>query len=448
MPRQSERQSNSDSSPNRLNDNFPRVSADQPRLHRTLDLSDAVFIGVGSMIGAGVYSVWSPATRSAGPLLLVGLAVAALVANFNARSTARLARLYPQSGGTYVYGRECLGPTWGFLAGWGFVAGKTASCAAMASTIGAYLLPEHTRSIAVTAIVVMTLVNIGGLQRTVLVTRILLGLSGVVLLIVVVAGTSSSTFDGGSLWPLADLTDDRSLLRRSYDVLQSAGLLFFAFAGYARIATLGEEVRDPERNISRAIGTSLSIVVVIYFAVGFTLLATVPISHIADASDPLRLLVSTSNFEFLSPFIRFGAVIAALGALLNLLPGVSRTALAMARHRDLPDFLAEIDHRRSLPVRAEITVAACAIAVVLIFDLRDSIALSGVGILFYYSITHLSSLTLSSTRLQRLTASIGFVGCIGLITCLPVSILLTGSGVLLIGLFGRTLHHKLTNERV
>jgi APA family basic amino acid/polyamine antiporter len=399
------------------------------------------------MIGAGVYSVWSPATRSAGSLLLVGLAVAALVANLNARSTARLARLYPESGGTYVYGRECLGPGWGFLAGWGFVAGKTASCAAMASTIGAYLLPAHSRLIAVAAIVVMALVNIGGLHRTVFVTRILLALSALVLLIVVVSAASSSTFDAGSIWPLADLTDDRSPVRRAYDVLQSAGLLFFAFAGYARIATLGEEVRDPERNISRAIGIALSIVVVTYVVIGFTLLAAASPLQIARVSDPLRLLVASSTFDDLIPLVRFGAVIAALGALLNLLPGVSRTVLAMARQRDLPMFFAEIDHRRSLPVRAEATIAMCAIMIVLIFDLRNSIALSGVGVLFYYSITHLSSLTLSSTRSQQLIAVIGFAGCIVLVACLPSSILLTGSCLLLVGFVGHTLHRRLIDVR-
>ena len=423
------------------------MSSDQGSLRRTLGLSDAVFIGVGSMIGAGVYSVWSPATRAAGSLLLVGLAVAALVANLNARSTARLARLYPESGGTYVYGRECLGPRWGFLAGWGFVAGKTASCAAMASTIGAYLLPAHSRLIAVAAIIVMTLVNIGGLHRTVFVTRILLALSAFVLLIVVVSGTSSPSYDPGSVWPLKDLADDRSTLRRGYDVLQSAGLLFFAFAGYARIATLGEEVRDPERNISRAIGISLSIVVVTYVAVGYALLATVSPSQIAAASDPLHRVVAASSFENLAPFVRFGAVVAALGALLNLLPGVSRTVLAMARRRDLPNYFAEVDRRRSLPVRAEASIAMCTIMIVLIFDLRNSIALSGVGVLIYYSITHLSSLSLSSTSRQRFTAVIGFAGCVGLVVCLPFSILLTGGGLILIGFIGRTLHLGLTNVR-
>jgi APA family basic amino acid/polyamine antiporter len=423
------------------------VSSDQRHLKRSLGLSDAVVIGVGSMVGAGVYSVWSPATRSAGPLLLVGLAVAALVANLNARSTARLARMYPESGGTYVYGRKGLGPTWGFLAGWGFVAGKTASCAAMASTIGAYLLPGHTRLVAVTAIVAVTLIDIGGLHRTVFVTRILLAVSAIVLLFVVIAGASSAAFDAGSVWPATGLTDDRSPVRRAYDVLQSAGLLFFAFAGYARVATLGEEVRDPERTISRAIGVALTIVVVTYAVIGFTLLATETPSDIAHVSDPLRLLVTSGPFDDLAPFVRFGAVIAALGALLNLLPGVSRTVLAMARHRDLPIFFADIDRKRSLPVRAEVTIALCAMMIVLLFDLRNSIALSGVGVLFYYSITHLSSLALSPSRSQRFTAVIGLAGCIALIACLPVPIVLTGSGLLIAGIVGRSLTRTFTHMR-
>jgi APA family basic amino acid/polyamine antiporter len=424
------------------------MNLEKTRLIRSLRLSDAVVIGVGSMIGAGVYSVWSPATRSSGFLLLVGLAVAAFVASLNALSTARLARLYPESGGTYVYGRERLGSTWGFIAGWGFVAGKTASCAAMASTIGAYVSPEHTRPIAVAAIVMMTLVNIGGLQRTVSVTKVLLAISAVVLATVIVSGATSSSFDIGALWPFSNIADDRSISRQTYDVLQSAGLLFFAFAGYARIATLGEEVHEPERTIPRAIAVSLAIVLVTYMTIGVTLLATVPLGAIAQTTDPLRLLVSSSSVGELTSVVRVGAVIAALGALLNLLPGVSRTALAMARRRDLPTYFAEVDRRSSLPVRAELTVSTCAIVIVLIFDLRNSIALSGVGVLFYYSITHLSSLTLPSTRVQRFTASIGFVGCIGLILCLPPSILLTGSGVLVFGLAGRTVHRWLTSGRV
>ena len=90
---------------------------DQPQLRRRLGVFDAVVIGLGSMIGAGIFAALGPAAAAAGSGLLVGLAVAAVVAYCNATSSARLAARYPQSGGTYVYGRERLGAFWGHLAG-------------------------------------------------------------------------------------------------------------------------------------------------------------------------------------------------------------------------------------------------------------------------------------------------------------------------------------------
>ena len=199
-------------------------------LKRTLGLSDAVVIGAGSMIGAGVFAAWAPAADAAGDGLLIGLALAGFVAFCNATSSAQLAALYPESGGTYVYGRRRLGPGWGHLAGWGFVVGKTASCAAMALTVGAYVAPDDQRIVAVAAVCLITAVNIGGLTRTVAVTRILLVVSLAALTTVVVLG-----------WTATDASIEAIDLGEADlgGVLQSAGFLFFAFAGYARIATLG-----------------------------------------------------------------------------------------------------------------------------------------------------------------------------------------------------------------
>ena len=201
------------------------------------------------MIGAGVYVAWAPATRAAGDWLLVGLAIAGVVAFCNATSSAQLAAIYPESGGTYVYGRRQLSPFWGHVAGWGFVVGKTASCSAMALTLGAYLWPEQQRLTAALAVMVITGVNIGGLQRTVAVTKVLLVVSLVAIGCVVWVGATGPSPAGA----VTTSGPDESLL----GALQAAGFLFFAFAGYARIATLGEEVRDPERTIPRAIPLAL-----------------------------------------------------------------------------------------------------------------------------------------------------------------------------------------------
>src|SRR5215212_3953533 len=219
----------------------------QPGLARRLGTVDAVIIGLGSMLGAGVFAAFSPAARAAGAGLLIGLAVAALVAYCNATASAQLAAQYPTSGGTYVYGRERLGDWWGFLAGWCFVVGKTASCAAMALTFAAYVAPGRwLKPVAVVAVLTLTAVNYRGVTRTAGLTRII-----VTIVLVALAVAVAATLAGGEAG-LDGLAAGTSAGSGWYGVLQSAGLLFFAFAGYARIATMGEEVRDPARTIPRA----------------------------------------------------------------------------------------------------------------------------------------------------------------------------------------------------
>ncbi|MBD0323538.1 MAG: amino acid permease, partial [Aldersonia sp.] len=201
-------------------------------LSRRLGLFDAVVIGLGSMLGAGIFVALAPAAAAAGSALLVSLALAAVVAYCNATSSARLAARYPESGGTYVYGRERLGMFWGYLAGWGFVVGKTASCAAMALTVGAYVWPDAARAVAVVAVLAVTAVNYVGIGKSALVTRII-----VVIVLLVLALVAGMAFASG-----IRSTSPFESAPTVGGVLQGAGLLFFAFAGYARIATLGGEV--------------------------------------------------------------------------------------------------------------------------------------------------------------------------------------------------------------
>ena len=401
-------------------------------LRRRLGVGDAVIVGMGSMIGAGVFAVWAPAAGAAGSGLLIGLCIAGAVALCNATSSAQLAAVHPESGGTYVYGRRQLGAAWGFVAGWGFVIGKTASCAAVALTIGAYLWPDGQRIVAAGAVVLIVVINLGGLRRTVAVTTILLAVALVSLAVVVVSGWSS---------PQADVARITPLTGGPLDVLRSGGFLFFAFAGYARVATLGEEVRDPAVTIPKAIPRALAAVLVVYAIVAVTALAVVPAVTLAASDAPLRLVVDAGRWPGLAPVVRVGAAIAALGVLLNLIPGVSRTTLAMARRADLPRWLAHVDERRELPVRAELTVAVIVAVTVLTIDLRDAIGFSSVAVLTYYAITNASALTLAPPhrRTPRAIAVAGLVGCVLLAVTLPLAVVVAGAAVLAGGLVGRRL---------
>ena len=338
--------------------------------------------------------------------------------------------MHPESGGTYVYVCRQLGPGWGHLAGWGFVVGKTASCVAIALTAGAYLWPAHPRFVGVLAVGGVAAVNIGGLSRTVVVTKGLLAVALAALTAVVVAGWSSPATSSSRLTPV-----DSSPL----GVLQAAGFLFFAFAGYARIATLGEEVRDPATTIPKAIPRALAGVLVVYAVVGVTLLASVPIDAIATSDAPLELVVAGSPLGWLTRIVRVGAGIAALGVLLNLVPGVSRTVLAMARRHELPTWLAHVDERRALPLRAELAVTTVVVVLTAAVDLRGAIGFSGVTILTYYAITNVAGLTLPPERRRwpRWIGVAGLAGCTVLVVTLPVAAIVSGAGVLLAGIVVR-----------
>jgi APA family basic amino acid/polyamine antiporter len=405
-------------------------------LARRLGTGDAVVIGLGSMIGAGVFSVFAPAAAAAGTALLIGLALAAGVAYCNAVASAQLAAQYPTSGGTYVYGRERLGEWWGFLAGWGFVVGKTASCAAMALTFASYAVPGSTwaqRLAAVLAVAVLTVANCRGITRTAGLARVLVAGSLLALLVVVGAILVSGGTDGSNL--------TGSSPHGVYGVLQSAGLLFFAFAGYARIATLGEEVRDPERTIPRAIPIALGITVVIYAAVGLTALLAAGPTALAATSTPLATAAKAVGAAWSVPVVRVGAAVASLGALLALIAGIGRTSLAMARNGDLPRRLAAVDPVHRVPARAELAVGAVVCLLVLTTDLRGAIGFSSFGVLTYYAIANASAYTQPPERRRwpRALNVVGVLGCATLVVTLPVTSVIAGAAVLAVGVAGRAL---------
>ena len=406
----------------------PEGDAAPTRLARRLGLFDAVVVGLGAMIGAGVFAAFGPAAAAAGSGLLVGLGIAAIVAYCNAASSAQLAALYPQSGGTYVYGRERLGEFWGYLAGWGFVVGKTASCAAMALTFGAYAWPAWQRPLAVGAVVALTAVNYQGVQKTAWLTRIIVALVLAALATVVIGALGGGQ---ASVDNLGDLT----AVGGWSGILQSAGLLFFAFAGYARLATLGEEVVDPAKTIPRAIPLALGITFIVYAAVAVSSLLAVGPDGLAAAAAPLDAVVRAGSLDELAPVVRVGGTIAALGVLLSLIVGVSRTAFAMAANGELPRWLDAVHSRHRVPHHAELAVGAVVAVVVLVADLRGAIGFSSFAVLTYYAIANASAWTLPAEhrRWPRGITIVGFVGCVVLAFTLPAASIVGGATVLTVG---------------
>ncbi|KZB84406.1 APC family permease [Amycolatopsis regifaucium] len=415
---------------------------EQNSLARRLGTRDAVFIGLGSMIGAGVFVAFAPAARAAGAWLPAGLALAAVVAYCNATSSARLAALYPASGGTYVYGRERLGEFWGQLAGWGFVVGKTASCAAMALTVVTYAAPglgQPWRGLsAVGVVAALTGLNYRGVQRSAFATRLIVSITLTILTLAVAAMLFGGTMRAGASGP--------SVVPGVGGVLEAAGLLFFAFAGYARIATLGEEVRDPARTIPRAVPIALGLALVVYAVLGFVLLYQLGPDLLGRSPDPIAEGVERSSWSWLTPAVRVGAVLAAVGSLLALVLGVSRTTLAMARDGHLPRYLTAVHPRFGVPHRAELTVGVVVALLASTVDLRGAIGFSSFAVLAYYAVANASALTLRPG--SRVIAVVGLLGCVVLAFSLPAVSVLAGSGVLALGALGYAIRRRFaTNVR-
>jgi len=376
------------------------------QLQRHLGVPAATAIGVASMLGAGIFFVWAPAAADAGAGILIALPVAAVVAALNALSTTRLAMAHPVSGGAYAYGRAELGPLPGFVAGVLFLLGKTASVAAIASIAGAYLWPEFARPVAVAAVVVLAIVNATGIRSTAVVSTIIAAAVVAVLLVVLIVTVAQ----GAGEPPRSPVVLTGGVL----GVLQAAALIFFTFAGYARIATLGEEVREPSRTLPRAVIAALSIVLLLSAAIATVLLVRLGSHALAASSSPLADAVGAGA----EPIIRITAAVACLGSLLSVLAGLSRTSLAMARDGELPGRLARISERSATPVIAELAVAIVGVGAVLLLDPARLVGVSACAVLGYYGVAHLAAMG----RARRLGMRVPVLACLGLLGCAALAL--------------------------
>ena len=398
------------------------------RLARRLTTSDAVVVGLGAMIGAGVFSALGPAAQSAGSALLVGLLIAAFVAYCNATSQPNWRPSTRSPGGTYVYGRRRLGRFWGYLAGWAFVVGKVASCSAMALTFGYYADADLARPLAISAVAALAAVNYFGVEKTALLTRVIVAFVIASLALVVAAIVLGGAADTGHLTPLFD--GDHGLT----GVLQSAGLLFFAFA--AMRASPPWERKSPTQE---AIPTGDSHCT--WDHPGHLQRRGGLSTYGRGRGSPCRIrrafgdCRTSRTLAEAAPVVRIGATVASLGVLLSLMAGVSRTLFAMAANRDMPSLLANVHPRYKVPDRAELAVAAIVILMVVFADLRGAIGFSSFGVLLYYAIANASAFTLpgEERRWPQWLSIAGIIGCLLLAFTLPFASVLAGVVVILAG---------------
>lgn len=418
---------------------------ERPALPRVIGLWGAVWLGLGAIIGSGVFVSLSLATSVGGPAVLVAVVLAALVAMANGLSSAQLAAAHPVSGGTYAYGHRYLSPTAGFAAGWMFLAAKSASAATAALGCASYLLhavggatgTPARMSVALALVGLLTLWASGGSQRSSRLNMLTVAVTLVGLGALVVCGWAAAP-KRHMVWHLA--TDAwRHAQAAPLPLLQATALMFVAYTGYGRIATLGEEVIAPARTIPRAILATLALAMLVYTAVAATALAILGAPAFATASHaggaPLEAVAHPVQLPWLARGIAAAAVTAMTGVLLNLLLGLSRVLLAMARLGEMPTSLAHIDPGSQSPRRAVWVIGAVIALLVLVGDVQLTWSFSAFSVLVYYGITHLAALRQPATerRLPRGIAVIGLVSCFGLAALVPWRVWLSGTALLAVG---------------
>lgn len=435
-------------------------------LRREVGLPGAVLLGLGSMVGTGVFVSIGLAAGVAGPALLAATLLAALVATANGLSSAQLAAAHPVSGGTYEYGYRWLSPAFGFAAGWLFLLAKSASAATAALGLAGYLLEllgldgDGARALrtalGVAAALAITAFVAGGIRRSnrgnaLIVTVTLAGLVALVAAAIPAivperlgnftpilprgAGDGSAA-EGGAAVGMGEA----GAAEGAAALFHGAALMFVAFTGYGRIATLGEEVRNPERVIPRAVILTMAVVTALYLGVGLAGVGVLGAAAFGDAAErtaaPLEAVAAALGSPALAALVSVAAVTAMAGVLLNLVLGLSRVLLAMARRGDAPAYLSRIDAARASPVASVWTCGALVAAIALTGDVRIAWSFSAFTVLVYYAITNLAALRLPTEqrRFPRWIPAAGLVGCLALAFWVEPGVWLAGTALLALGL--------------
>lgn len=414
------------------------------RLRRELGLLEAVGVGLGAVIGAGIFVVTGVAARHAGPSLLVSLAIAGAAAACNAYSAAQLAIVFPRAGGAYEFGRRLIHPAAGFAAGWLFTISKIAAGGAVALGFGLYLheavprIDERTGGVA--AVLLLTGANLAGVRKSGLLNTFIVAVTSAILLVF-------------AFRCLPQIRSDHFLPFFPGGVegtLRGAALFFFAYTGYARVATLCEEVRDPRRTIPRAILLTVLGALLLYLLVGFAAVGAVGAAALSTARSPLAHAAGQVAAGWLPPLVIIAAVTAMLGVLLSQILGVSRTLYAMGRKRDFPAFLGRTGGKRGIPTAAVVCTGAAVAAVTALGGVAGTVSLASFAILAYYAVMNTAALRLSLRRRRKTVRWIpvcGLAFCFLLLFSLPLRVIGQGTALVTLGLGFWFVVKKLTHSK-
>lgn len=411
-------------------------------LLRLLTLKDAVGIGLGAIIGAGIFVVTGIAAGVSGPAFVVGLLVAGIIATFNALSSAQLAAKYPHSGGTYEYGYILINPLFGFSAGWMFLISKLSAAGVVAIGFGSYfyqLFPiSSPMAYSVLAVVLLTAANYFGVKKAGILNLLIVTITLVSLLYLVFSGIPKVNVS--NFMPFAPFG--------VLGIAEAAALLFFAFTGYARIATLAEEVAEPKKTIPKAIIITIVTAILLYAAISIVAIGVIGTENMARSKSPLQVVADALSTPAVSVIVTIGASTAMLGVLLSQVLGISRMMLAMGRRNDLPPFFETIHKKYRVPHIGILITGAIILLLTIVGTFEFIVRSATFTILLYYSITNIAAIKQpkSERMYGRLIPIFGLLGCLIMSVSLPLNVIISGIGLLITGFVIRFIFHKIYNR--
>ncbi|HEX2786294.1 MAG TPA: amino acid permease [Ignavibacteria bacterium] len=414
-------------------------SGNRSELLRVLTLKDAVGIGLGAIIGAGIFVVTGVAAGVAGPAFIIGLIIAGIVAGFNGLSSAQLAAVYPQSGGTYEYGYRILNPAFGFSAGWMFLISKLSAAGVVAIGFGSYfyqIVPVASPlTLSVIAVIFLTFANYFGIKKAGALNLFIISITLLSLLYFVFSGIPQ--IDADNFQPFNPFGIS--------GIAEASALLFFAFTGYARIATLAEEVKEPEKTIPRAVIITIISAIILYAAVSYVAIGVIGTEQMSGSKSPLQVAVNVLNTPGIKIIITLGASTAMLGVLLSQILGISRMMLAMGRRKDLPKIFAKVHNEFKVPHIGIIITGLIILFITIAGSFEFIVRAASFSILIYYSITNIAALKQpkAEQRFGKIISILGLIGCLVMSVSLPVEVILIGVGLLLAGFIVRWIFHKI-----
>lgn len=408
-------------------------------LLRVLTLKDAVGIGLGAIMGAGIFVVTGVAAGIAGPAFIIALVIAGIVASFNGLSSAQLAAVYPQSGGTYEYGYRLLNPVAGFSAGWMFLVSKLTAAGVVAIGFGSYfyqLVPVASPIvISVFAVLVLTLANYFGIKKAGGLNLIIVGITLLSLIYFIISGLPEMNPE--NFKPFAPFGFS--------GIAEASALLFFAFTGYARIATLAEEVKEPEKTIPRAVIITIVTAILLYILVAIAAIGVSGAAVLSSSNSPLQTVSNSLGNPGIQFVITVGAATAMLGVLLSQILGISRMMLAMGRRKDIPSVFDKVNEKFKVPHVGILFTGFVILVLTLVGNLEFILRTAAFTILLYYSITNISALRQSKQEqiYGRVVPALGLIGCIAMAVSIPVDVIFLGLGILVVGFLVRWVVKKI-----